>query len=273
MNYNIHDKEMGAIMLAFEKWEHALKSCQSEITVYNDHNNLWYFIFSKQLMQRQARWATFLGEFYFAGVYRKGNKNGTPDALLRRWDHRSEKGSKAQQPITSLFKLNQLRLAAVRVVKMKNHFVKMVKKAGNKDEKWTKRRLAVKKGNTITDSKWGLENSLLLWKSQWFVPKNKDLCLKILHVNHDSRVAGHFGIHKTLERIKANYHWTNLGNDVPDYVRSCNTCQRDKASRHQKYGILKRLEAPCGPWSSISMDWIVKLPGLNGFTQIWVVVD
>src|SRR5258706_10653557 len=61
--------------------------------------------------------------------------------------------------------------------------------------------------------------------------------------------------------------------EVQDYVRSCDTCQRDKASRHKKYGLLDPLEIPYRPWSSISMDWIVKLPESGGYTQIWVIVD
>ena len=61
--------------------------------------------------------------------------------------------------------------------------------------------------------------------------------------------------------------------DVQDYVRSCNTCQRDKASRYKKYGLLDPLEVPFRPWSSISIDWIVELPESGGCIQIWVIVD
>jgi len=61
--------------------------------------------------------------------------------------------------------------------------------------------------------------------------------------------------------------------DVTDYVRSCDTCQRDKPSRHKKYGLLEPLEVPYRPWSSISMDWITELPESGGCTQIWVIVD
>lgn len=33
------------------------------------------------------------------------------------------------------------------------------------------------------------------------------------------------------------------------------------------------MEVPYRPWSSMSMDWIVDLPGSNGYTQICVMVD
>jgi hypothetical protein len=54
-----------------------------------------------------------------------------------------------------------------------------------------------------------------------------------------------------------------------DYVRSCDTCQRDKVSRHRRYGLLQPLEIPYRPWTSISMDFITALPESDGYTQIW----
>ena len=43
INYDIHDKEMLAIMAALKEWEHMLKSCQGEIMIFTDHKNLVYF--------------------------------------------------------------------------------------------------------------------------------------------------------------------------------------------------------------------------------------
>jgi hypothetical protein len=55
INYDIHDKEMLAIVVAFKEWEHMLKSTESEITVFTDHKNLEYFATTKVLTRRQAR--------------------------------------------------------------------------------------------------------------------------------------------------------------------------------------------------------------------------
>jgi len=44
INYEIHDKELLAIMDAFEEWCHLLKGVQHEIIVYLDHKNLQYFM-------------------------------------------------------------------------------------------------------------------------------------------------------------------------------------------------------------------------------------
>jgi kynurenine formamidase len=62
INYDVHDKEMLAIVTSFKEWEHMLKSVAGEITVYTDHENLEYFATSKVLTTRQARWSEHLAE-------------------------------------------------------------------------------------------------------------------------------------------------------------------------------------------------------------------
>jgi hypothetical protein len=64
-----------------------------------------------------------------------------------------------------------------------------------------------------------------------------------------------------------------MEDDVRDYVRSCDTCQRDKTSRHKQYDLLQPLDIPYRPWTSILMDFITTLPESQAFSQIWVIVD
>jgi hypothetical protein len=105
------------------------------------------------------------------------------------------------------------------------------------------------------------------------IPNDSTLRLRILHENHDSKVAGHFGQFKTAERMKQNFYWPKMDEDARDYVRSCDTCQRDEVSRHRRYGLLQPLDIPYRPWTSISMDFITALPESDSYTQIWVIVD
>jgi hypothetical protein len=76
------------------------------------------------------------------------------------------------------------------------------------------------------------------------IPNASVLRLRILHENHDSKVAGHFGQFKTAERKKQNFYWSKMDEDVRDYVRSSDTCQRDEVSRHKRYGLLQPLDIP-----------------------------
>jgi len=52
MNYEIHDKEMLAIMNAFNQWRVELQSVQTPIEVYSDHRALEYFMTIKKLTPR-----------------------------------------------------------------------------------------------------------------------------------------------------------------------------------------------------------------------------
>jgi hypothetical protein len=62
------------------------------VQVFTDHKNLEYFMTTKVLNRRQARWAQELAGVDFKIYYRKGTSNGKPDALSRRPEHRPEKG-------------------------------------------------------------------------------------------------------------------------------------------------------------------------------------
>jgi len=61
--------------------------------------------------------------------------------------------------------------------------------------------------------------------------------------------------------------------DVTAFVKSCITCGRAKARRHQPYGTLQQLPIPERPWHSVSMDFIEQLPPSSDFTAILVIVD
>ena len=85
-NYEIYDKELLAIVRAFEEWrpECAGTPVESPIKILTDHKNLEHFMTSKQLNRRQARWAEFLSEFNFRIAYRPGAQGTKPDSLTRR---------------------------------------------------------------------------------------------------------------------------------------------------------------------------------------------
>ena len=54
-NYEIHDKEMLAIIRGLEAWRHLLEGAQYKFEIWTDHKNLEYFIKAQKLNRRQAR--------------------------------------------------------------------------------------------------------------------------------------------------------------------------------------------------------------------------
>ena len=80
INYEIHDKELLAIVDSFTQWRHFLEGSSHKITVFSDHKNLSYFKNARVLNQRQAQWAQFLTRFDFKITYRPWKQEGKADA-------------------------------------------------------------------------------------------------------------------------------------------------------------------------------------------------
>src|SRR5438874_1184517 len=62
-NYEIYNKKLIAIVRCFEEWRAELEGLLHIIKVLSDHKNLEYFIITKLLFRRQARWSEFLSRF------------------------------------------------------------------------------------------------------------------------------------------------------------------------------------------------------------------
>ena len=85
VRWDTHDKELYAIVLRFKNWRHYLQGSKHSINVITDHNNLRYFMTTKELNARQVRWAEKLAAFDFNIEYRRGKLNPA-DAPSRRPD-------------------------------------------------------------------------------------------------------------------------------------------------------------------------------------------
>ena len=82
-NYEIHDKELLAIIRALREWRPELKMVP-KFKILTDHKNLRYFAKARHLNERQMRWSDLLSEFDFDLQYRPGKLASRPDALSRR---------------------------------------------------------------------------------------------------------------------------------------------------------------------------------------------
>jgi hypothetical protein len=85
-NYNMHDKELLAIIKALEFWQIFLEGTREPITVFTDHRNLEYWQESHTFNCRHARWHLLLANYNFWIQYRPGKQSGKPDVLSRRPD-------------------------------------------------------------------------------------------------------------------------------------------------------------------------------------------
>jgi hypothetical protein len=118
-----------------------------------------------------------------------------------------------------------------------------------------------------------IHDGLVLQNALVYVPDKNSVKLQILRSCHDSPSAGRLGEAKILELITRNYYWPRMRQYVEDYIKSCDTCARNKTPRQRPHGPLHPLPIPPGPWTSVSVDFIVELPQSNGFDTIYICVN
>jgi len=82
LNYDIHNKELLAIIEAFKKWRHYLEGTLTSVEVFTDHKNLTYFCDTKSFSWRQVQWSKFLSQFNLIICFRPGRLGTKLDTLI-----------------------------------------------------------------------------------------------------------------------------------------------------------------------------------------------
>jgi hypothetical protein len=96
---------------------------------------------------------------------------------------------------------------------------------------------------------------------------------KVMRAMHDVPMKGHPGYFKTYKKIRERFTWKGLKDDVLKHVKECMTCQKNKSEQTHPAGLLQPLYIPKDKWGSVSMDFIIGLPKVQGRHYIYVVVD
>ena len=246
-NYEIHDKELLAVVVAFEQWRMYLEGAKHTVTVYSDHQNLRYFTSTKKLNRRQARWAEQLSIFDFNIVHQKGSVNTQADALSRRADYQQDK----QWENSILFKekadggltFNTPELSAITVINP-DHMLDKIRANYTTSEK---------ENPSLRE-----RDGLLELQGRILIPEV--LQQEIIKDYHDDPLQGHGGRHRTMEKIMRTYYIPRLSTKVAEYIKKCDVCQRTKHSRHKPFGCLQLEDPPPRPWHTITLDFITELP-------------
>ena len=269
INYEIYDKELLAIKCAFSEWRQYLLGSPFEIIVISDHKTLEYFLATKTLTRRQARWSLFLGEFQFVIHYRKGVENVVADALSRRPYYELTAADRNNQthPLLSPKHFASINLITFAVTKLLSQIVLSLKT----DPLAIKILSEISTAN-ITAGEWQSFHGLLYSRGLIYVPEGQ--CrLDVLSARHDAAEAGHFGFRKTLELVRREFTWPQMSSYIQHYVDSCETCNRSKSTTHKPYGLIQPLAAAHRPWGSITIDFVGPLPMSQGFDFICNIVD
>ena len=276
-NYEIHDKEMLAIIRALEEWRHYLEGTTHTFEIWTDHKNLEYFMTAQKLNRRQARWSLFLSRFDFSLHHRPGKQSMKPDALSRRPDH--GKGENDNNNVVllkpSYFKIQALKQGHALISGAENDILKNIRNAKDLDEQVVKavEELKQSPSKKLDGQEWSQEQGLILFRGKVYVPKDMELRRKIVELHHDSQIAGHPGRWKTLELVSRNYWWPGMSRYIALYTRSCDRCNRTKTFPAKPVGKLVPNQIPKDVWEHITIDLITGLPESRGYNAILVIVD
>ncbi|KAL4103302.1 hypothetical protein QTP88_018679 [Uroleucon formosanum] len=98
--------------------------------------------------------------------------------------------------------------------------------------------------------------------------------LMIFKQCHDSIIGGHVGIHRTIKKIKTQFNWRGLKEDVIEYIKNCESCQKGKvANKNVKQPILIT-STSSEPFEKIFLDIVGPLvTTLSGNTYILTLQD
>lgn len=104
------------------------------------------------------------------------------------------------------------------------------------------------------------------------VPKPK-MKVQIFKVFHGIPMTGHPRYCKTYMKIRERFSWKEMEDGILKYFRECQVCQKNKNEHINHARLLQPLPIPTHKWEIISMDFITRLPKVQGKDCIYVVVD
>jgi len=198
INYEIHDKELLAIVDSFQEWRHLLEGASHQVIVYTDHKNLEYFMSARILNRRQVHWNMSLSCFNFIITYCPSKQQGLSDTLSRRSFLVFKEGEAAydQQQMT-LLKLGQLQLhATTMAMTIDSSFLIQVRTTSTLDPLV----LNIKHRSYYDDDNFKMLDNLLYFEEHLYILEGP-LRLQIFQARHDCPAAVHFEFNNTLELV------------------------------------------------------------------------
>jgi transposase InsO family protein len=289
-NYEIHDKEMLAIVKSLDQWRPELQGTASRIQIYTDHKALEYFMTTKQLTGRQARWAEALSEYYFMIMYRKGRQNAKADALTRRDDEvQAQNGVKAEYRTHAFLSQDQvdpqvLKDLGIEVDSQVAEIAPIVEHLLDEPLGLVDRIL---KGNRESESldalrtqatspdpgEFTLEDGLLLYTGRLVLPRTDNLPTELIREAHNQVSTAHPGRNKTYHLLRPRYYWPRMRADIDQYIRNCHDCRRAHVARDKTPGFLHPLPVPDRPWQHVTMDFKSAPKDKHGYDTLFVTID
>ncbi|GBG84956.1 hypothetical protein CBR_g39419 [Chara braunii] len=244
-------KELLAFVMALKRWRHFLLG-RRRFTWVTDNNPLTYYKTQDTVSSTIGRWMYFIDQFDFTPKHLPGLSNRAADALSRRPD---------------LCAMTHHAFAFDE--ELQRHFILAYQSDPDFGTLY-----AQLSSDHPPASHYRIADGYLLLHSRCkdllCVPRDRHLRTRL----HDSRLTGHFGVNRTIARLRQRFRWPDLITDVTRYCDSCEVCRRSKPRNRNPYGELHPMPIPREPGLSIAMDVTGPFPRDRlGHDGILTVVD
>jgi hypothetical protein len=247
-NYPVHQQEQLAIIHALREWRHYLMG--NKFIIRTDHRSLQYLPTQDKLSPRQVRWNELLQQYDFTIEYNPGKQNEVADGLSRRTDHKVNSVTAVSYELSSDLKVKLIQDYQYDSV------TKAIQERGGSKQYTVKDELIWTKDGRIC------------------VPRTEGLLYQVIGEAHGTKICGHLGALKTMEKLERIFYWPNMMKSVKQFINKCKSCQQNKASTQLPIGLLQSLEIPGKRWDTVSLDLITQLPVTkSGHDAIVVFVD
>ncbi|KAK7884629.1 hypothetical protein WMY93_027752 [Mugilogobius chulae] len=276
--YCVTRRELLAIVRAIGHFRYYL--CGLPFTIRTDHSALQWLMSFKEPEGQIARWLEELAPFNFKVEYRAGGRHANADAMSRRpcdpdnCRYCGKREAREQELCADG--------PTCRVAQIHDAFEWRAQQEQDPDLQpvlqW------VESGqrpqwNEVTGlslatkglfEKFGalrVKDGVLQrgWKEpatgeeKWQIVVPKTLRDTVLKTCHGTTGAGHFGVSKTLRRLRNGFYWGQLRRDVEDFCRRCDLCASYKGPPGQSRAELQQL-AVGAPMERVAVDIMGPFP-------------
>ncbi|UYV76084.1 K02A2.6-like, partial [Cordylochernes scorpioides] len=266
--YSTIEKEAYAVVLALQHFKHLIAG--SSIEVLTDHKPITYNKGSDYKNARLSRWAEIIQEFRVTFAYVPGKDNRVADFLSR-------------FPCSNdLSTLEDNRVVAAVTIEQGSPLLSNdeVWSELKSDPKWSPliTRIETRVGTGIIPHKhkeyMRKDGCLYVYNDQgnWVKVIPRSLINRVMGYHHNIASGGHFGVRKTLRRLRSEYFWPRMRTEVQNYIRRCENCQ------FSNQGASKAANAPhfrpMQPFEHIAIDFIGPLETTpQGHNSILSIMD
>lgn len=267
-NYSITELEALAVVKAIEHYRPYLYG--RKFIVVTDHQALVYLHTSRQPTGRLARWQAALMDYDFDVTFRAGSKHAHADALSR------YPVATLTTRITTPWPWTRKQVIEEQDNDPSINFIKDFVTYGTtpKDQLQRFYTLMYKKEWSVQDNiLYRLVDNPVTQSTSHLLVVPQPLRKAVLEYTHDSVLGGHYGFNKMFYRLRQDFYWPNMSNDVQDYVKSCHSCNSRKSSLDKQIGDLQPLQSR-EPFDIIGIDLIGPLKQTKeGYRYILVIQD